>query len=330
MVQQNITSASIKNAQNQKLLLAKNYVEQELETQGYRGRIKYDMTNKALVQYRTKEGTIAVIKEGKLHIFEMPVKKFKGALPLETNPVDMDSIRTEKATCCKRCHQWKKTANITRCPCGGYLVPRKRFSVDAVESWDEEVLEIEFAKKDIILAKKTDRVLAHKPKRSTPKGITANLSGMYAVDTPLDTHKEELLLVTDGEDVRTIRVRPISSCSLIFVAAIDSGISDEQKFEILSECRKDDSEDRQFLSETDRFVREHIPQKAKNMVDSWNEPSYPFKLGRKGKTSKRATRSLKRMDKSHASEKTSLKNGKKPQFFASSVPAAQTLKNESK
>ena len=83
---QNNTSESIKKSQNttsQKLLLAKNYIEQELETQGYRGHVKYDRTSQTLIQYRVKEGIVAVLQKGKLCIFEMPMKKFKGAYPLE-------------------------------------------------------------------------------------------------------------------------------------------------------------------------------------------------------------------------------------------------------
>ena len=108
----------------------------------------------------------------------MPMKKFRGALPVEVQSVDMDSIQTQKATCCKRCREWKKTANITRCQCGGYLVNRKRFSVDTVESWDEEFLEIECAKKDIRAAVKIDRILSNRPKRYVPTGITPMLAGM--------------------------------------------------------------------------------------------------------------------------------------------------------
>ena len=314
---------------NQKLLLAKNYLEQELETQGYRGHIKYDQANKALVQYRTQEGTIAIIKEGKLHIFEMPIKKFKGALPLGINSVDMDSIQTEKATCCKKCHQWKKTADITRCPCGGYLVPRKRFSVDAVESWDEEFLEIEFARKDIRAAKRTERILSNRPKRYVPTGITSKLAGISSTIAE-KTPQIETLLIPKGDEVKTVPVRSVESCSLIFAAAIQSEkqiLSGEQRAGILRECSTDDSEDRQFSSETKRFLRNQIPEKAKTMMDSWNEP-YPFRQsGRNGKTPKRATKSLKaKSDRNHATEKAGLKNGKKTQFFASSVPvSAQAL-----
>ena len=175
------TGTSVKNVQSQKLFLAKNYLEQQLETQGYRGHVRYDRTNKALIQYRVQEGTVAILKEGRLCIFEMPMKKFRGALPLEVQSVDMDSIQTQKATYCKRCHTWRQQADITRCMCGGDLVPRKRFSVDTVESWDEEFLEIQFARKDIAAAIKTDRILSRKAKQYHTTGITRKLAGMSSV-----------------------------------------------------------------------------------------------------------------------------------------------------
>ena len=80
------TGTSVINVQNtssQKLLLAKNYIEQELESQGYRGHVRYDQTSQTLIQYRVKEGIVAVLQKGKLCIFEMPMKKFKGVYPLE-------------------------------------------------------------------------------------------------------------------------------------------------------------------------------------------------------------------------------------------------------
>ena len=252
---QNNTSESIKKSQNttsQKLLLAKNYIEQKLETQGYRGHVRYDQTNKALIQYRVKEGTVAVLQKGKLCIFEMPMKKFKGAYPLEVQSVDMDSIQTQKATCCSRCHTWRQQADITRCSCGGYLVPRKRFSVDTVESWDEQFLEIEFAKKDIRAAIRTDRILSRRRRQYTPTGITANMAGMSSREMP-ESHQEGLLLIPNGDDVKTVKVRPIESCSLIFVAAISrkgKPVTDTDKLEILKKYNlepvNDDAKDRQF------------------------------------------------------------------------------------
>ena len=273
------TGTSVINVQNtssQKLLLAKNYLEQKLESQGYRGHVRYDQTSKALIQYRVKEGTVAVLKDGKLCIFEMPMKKFKGAYPLEVQSVDMDSIQTQKATCCKRCHTWRQQADITQCSCGGYLVPRKRFSVDTVESWDEQFLEIEFAKKDIRAAIRTDRILSRRRRQYTPTGITANLAGMSSTEI-VDSHQEELLLIPNGDDVKTVKVRPIESCSLIFVAAIsreDKPVTDTDKLEILKKYNlepvNDDAKDRQFKSEAKQFINHTTPILSKQLMDSWN------------------------------------------------------------
>ena len=358
---QNNTSESIKKSQNttsQKLLLAKNYIEQKLESQGYRGHVRYDQTNKALIQYRVKEGTVAVLQKGKLCIFEMPMKKFKGAYPLEVQSVislantdrtfiefkgayplevqsvDMDSIQTQKATCCSRCHTWKQQADITRCSCGGYLVPRKRFSVDTVESWDETFLYIEAQKKDDALAKKIGRHYRRR-RQYTPTGITANMAGMSSREMP-ESHQEELLLIPNGDDVKTVKVRPIESCSLIFVAAIsrkDKPVTDTDKLEILKKYNlepvNDDAKDRQFKSEAKQFIKHTTPILSAEMMGSWNDSATSR---RQSKVHGRKARSLvKKYDRPcsqeiiHAKNSGNKKNSKgegkdATQFFVSSLP----------
>ena len=335
---QNNTSESIKKSQNttsQKLLLAKNYIEQELETQGYRGHVKYDRTSQTLIQYRVKEGTVAVLQKGKLCIFEMPMKKFKGAYPLEVQSVDMDSIQTQKATCCSRCHTWRQQADITQCSCGGYLVPRKRFSVDTVESWDEQFLEIEFAKKDIRAAIRTDRILSHRPRKYQTTGITHKLAGMSSTEI-VDSHKEELLLIPSGDEVKTVQVKPILSCSLIFVAAIsrkDKPVTDTDKLEILKKYNlepvNDDAKDRQFKSEAKQFINHTTPILSEQLMDSWNHSA----SRRQSKVYRRKVNSLekkwdgtelRRLDYKygHLSTKKDRKekNQHITQSFASSIP----------
>ncbi len=168
-------------SKTQKSLLVKKYLEQELEAQGCGGHVKYDRSNKSLIQFRIKEGTIAVMKNGKLDIFKMPVKKFHNSMPLEFESVDADSIKTEKATYCKKCKNWKRQANITHCSCGEYLISRERFHTKPVESWDAEFLETQFAKADIAAAVKTDRVLSRRVKQYRATGITSKLAGMSSV-----------------------------------------------------------------------------------------------------------------------------------------------------
>ena len=347
MVQQNNTSESIKKSQNttsQKLLLAKNYIEQKLETQGYRGHVRYDQTNKALIQYRVKEGTVAVLQKGKLCIFEMPMKKFKGAYPLEVQSVDMDSIQTQKATCCSRCHTWRQQADITRCSCGGYLVPRKRFSVDTVESWDVQFLAIEAQKKDDALAKKignrwhvsgTDLLERYRQKRARVTE-NANMAGGVAREMDLYSHQEELLLIPNGDDVKTVKVRPIESCSLIFVAAIsrkDKPVTDTDKLEILKKYNlepvNDDAKDRQFKSEAKQFIKHTTPILSAEMMGSWNDSATSR---RQSKVHGRKARSLvKKYDRPcsqeiiHAKNSGNKKNSKgegkdATQFFVSSLP----------
>ena len=368
---QNNTSESIKKSQNttsQKLLLAKNYIEQKLESQGYRGHVRYDQTNKALIQYRVKEGTVAVLQKGKLCIFEMPMKKFKGAYPLEVQSVvslantdrtfiefkgayplevqsvDMDSIQTQKATCCSRCHTWRQQADITRCSCGGYLVPRKRFSVDTVESWDVQFLAIEAQKKDDALAKKignrwhvsgTDLLERYRQKRARVTE-NANMAGGVAREMDLYSHQEELLLIPNGDDVKTVKVRPIESCSLIFVAAIsrkDKPVTDTDKLEILKKYNlepvNDDAKDRQFKSEAKQFIKHTTPILSAEMMGSWNDSATSR---RQSKVHGRKARSLvKKYDRPcsqeiiHAKNSGNKKNSKgegkdATQFFVSSLP----------
>ena len=280
IAQKEHTGASGKNAQKlngQKLLLAKNYLEQKLESQGYRGRVKYDSTNKGQVQFQTVQGTIAVLREGQLCIFEIPVKKFRGSLPVEFESVKMDSINTEQATCCKKCHIWKKQADISRCVCGGYLVPRKRFSTGTIESWDVEYLEIQFARKDIRNAVKTERKMAHKPKQYVSSGITPKIAGKSSVQYS-DVHNTETLLIPVGEDIREVIVRPATSCSMIFACTIKKGktqISDVQKMALLEKYninQADDTPDRIFASEAKRFIANTAPAISCMLIDSWENP----------------------------------------------------------
>lgn len=206
-----IQSKKIQNNTNnntQKLLLAKNYLEQELESQGYRGHVKYDRTNKALVQFRIKEGTIAVLQDGKLNVFQIPVKKFTKSLPVEFESVYLDSIKTQKATCCKKCNSWKQPANITRCICGGYLVSRKRFCTSTVESWDAEFLEIEFARKDIRAASKIEK---NKPKRARyiPTGMTHRLAGVSTIPENAKPQMIRRVSENGAEWLETFGVSPL-------------------------------------------------------------------------------------------------------------------------
>jgi hypothetical protein len=265
----------------------------------------------------------------------MPMKKFKGAYPLEVQLVDIDSIQTIRATCCKKCHTWRQQADITRCSCGGYLVPRKRFSVDTVESWDEQFLEIEFAKKDIRAAIRTDRILSRRRRQYTPTGITANMAGMSSREMP-ESHQEELLLIPNGDDVKTVKVRPIESCSLIFVAAIsrkDKPVTDTDKLEILKKYNlepvNDDAKDRQFKSEAKQFIKHTTPILSAEMMGSWNDSATSR---RQSKVHGRKARSLvKKYDRPcsqeiiHAKNSGNKKNSKgegkdATQFFVSSLP----------
>jgi hypothetical protein len=163
----------------QSAILAKNYLEQRLETQGNMGRVKYDAQQN--VQFKTEHGYIAVLKGNTLQMFAKPIKKCSDSLPVDLESVDIGSIKTSAATYCKKCKEWKMQACVTKCTCGGYLVSRKRFSTEKVKSWDEEFLETQFARKDIANAKRIDRILSHRPKKYVPTGITYSMAGMSSV-----------------------------------------------------------------------------------------------------------------------------------------------------
>ena len=85
------------------------------------------------------------------------------------------------------------------------------------------------------------------------------------------------MLIPSGDDVKTVTVKPILSCSLIFVTAIsnqDNPVTDSEKLEILKKYNlepvNDDVKDRQFDSETKAFINNTTPIISTEMIDSWN------------------------------------------------------------
>ena len=321
------------NNNNNKLLLAKNYLEQELACQGYGGHVRYDRTTKALIQFRIKEGTVAVLKEGKIRVFRMPIKRWNGSLPLEFESVDLDSIRTLKATCCKKCRTWKLRADITRCSCGGYLVPRTRFTVDSVESWDEQFIEVAHAKKDIAATKNMERVLSQRkrPRQCNHIGMTLRMAGLSSA---LSTAKPqtELLLIPKGDKLLQIPIRPAEPRSLIFAATITANkrqYTDIQKTELLREYVQKETQavakDGVFASQTKQFLCSTAPKEAQSMVESWNgmgvymmTQSHGIPKNAKGDVKARKTES----------KKANSQKAKHQTFFASSLPVP--AKNQSK
>jgi len=334
---QNNTSESVIRKTNsqrksQKLLLVKNYLEQKLETRGYRGHVKY-VHSKELVQYKIKEGVIAVMKNNTLDIFEMPVKKFHGAMPLKFESVDIDSIKTQKATCCKRCHTWKQQANITRCSCGGYLIPRKRFHTESIESWDESFLEIQFAKADIRAALKTEKILSRRKKRYTPTGITPKLAGISSVQKTDNTQSEELLLIPSGEQLRVTQAKSVNSCSLIFCSAIaihGKQTSDAEKLVLLKKYNLNhieiDSENESFASDVRWLASKQAPQEAQVLVDSWSNPTRrQSKVCRKANYEKKwdHPESYSLSEKKDSPRKRDHTRDAYVPFFASSIPVPE-------
>jgi hypothetical protein len=273
-----------KTQSNQKLLMIKNYLEQRMETLGYgnrKDRIRYDIT-KSVTKFVTKEGVIGIVTDGTLQAWNEPIKKFNGALPLELDTVDISSIKIQKAVCCKRCKSWKKpAADITRCPCGGYMVPRKRFSADEVESWDPMVLEVAFARKDIREAERIEMARSNRPKRQYHQaGITTALAGMSTIDDAPEPVAPSILLIPvgNGDELREIpEGANRKECSLVFMAAVSQNgkrLGDDEKSDLLKKYSLepiDVEDDPVFRRESKMYASFAATGKAQQLVESWDD-----------------------------------------------------------
>jgi len=181
-----IQSKKIQILQNsQQLFLAKCLVEQQLEQTQRNTQISLKGNHDGSVLFRvakTKEIAAFAI-HSKLYVFAKPLPDFKG-LPLDTKVVSLnDIVKTNGVMRCTKCKSWVNTADVTKCPCGGYLQARKRFHVrgETTESLDAEYLEIQSALKDIRISAKMEHTPRAKP--YIPTGITASMAGMSSVET---------------------------------------------------------------------------------------------------------------------------------------------------
>jgi len=180
-----ILSKKIQIPQNsQKLFVAKCFVEQQLEQIQKNTRISIkgnpDDGSVFFRVVKTKE-IAAFAKDGKLYVFAKPLPEFKG-LPLDTTMVPLSNIvKTDGVMKCTKCKSWMKHADITKCPCGGYLQKRKRFHVrgEITESLDAEYLEIQSALKDIKISAKMD--CKPRQKSYVTTGITPSMAGISSV-----------------------------------------------------------------------------------------------------------------------------------------------------
>ncbi len=321
-----------------------NYLEQKLENvQDVTGRVKYNCGSKG-TQFRVKEGVIGVKVKDILYVWSRPMKKYRGSMPLECEKIDPAFIRTEDATYCRRCRSWKKiAAGMKHCTCGGYLVLRRRYSTSPVDAWDGELLEVQFAKTDIRRAVRTERALAHRPKKHVQTRImpsTAAAAERASVNTD-STSREERLLVPDktGDGMNTVTIKSDRACSLLFVAEIKSADknADILRFEMLRRYWPEfaDIQDKnrsaaanEFRAEARRFVTSvGAPVLSEQMMESWEQVGHQQ---RRAKTSRRkasfenqSRKEIKKIswknDGRHDRKDTRNQQGTVPEF-ASSIP----------
>ena len=167
---------------DQKLFLAKCFIEQSLEHKIRKPRISFDILDES-VQFKlvqTKE-IAAVAKGTKMYVFARPVKSFIG-MPLDAKMVSLkDIIVTENAMRCTKCKSWMQKENIKKCPCGGYLQYRKRFNLreETTTSLDAEFVEIQTAIEDARESAKTESMPRQKTYQSN--GITHSMAGLCSV-----------------------------------------------------------------------------------------------------------------------------------------------------
>ena len=286
------TSTSVKNVYRQKTVV-RNYLEQRLESQGYRRRVKC-LLIESEIRFQIREGTICTIRDGTICVWDTPIKKFNGSKPLKFESVDADSIKIQQATCCKRCHTWKKPAPISRCQCGGYLVPRKRFHTKDTESWDAEFLEIQTALKDARISRKIDSKPRRK-KQYIPTGITtARRSSVDIKEEP----KLGVILIPKGDDIIQIpETRDTKQCSLLFKATISQNgktLRDAQKLGLLKKYNLepiDVAGNDSFRKESRQYIKAVAPDAAQELMDSWNHSAVPSQITTKAAHRKRGSSS---------------------------------------
>lgn len=94
--------------------------------------------------------------------------------------VFLEKIQSKRALYCKRCKKWLEShEGLTRCRCGKYLKPRKRFYIHKNQIEDsDELAEIQFAKQEIREAKRIESKKRRREIIST--GMNSSVAGRYA------------------------------------------------------------------------------------------------------------------------------------------------------
>ncbi len=205
-----------KKIQKTTIHTVRNYLEQMLETRGKRCNIRY-VTADSKTAFRLQDGFVGTMHKDRLSFWSRPIKRLGHKKPQNTKRIRVNSIRIQEATCCKKCHTWRSPAAISRCSCGGYLVPRKRFHTGTLESWDAEYLEVRSAQRDAKMARRIEGT--PRKQRYSPRGISGMLAGISSEQTETDC--TGVALVPRGNRiVKVPEKEDVKRCSLFFKATM--------------------------------------------------------------------------------------------------------------
>ena len=161
-----------------RLIAAKNYLEQQLELAGQKKTILFEKHNGLVLFYDQRRRPVASLQKGMFQVFFKDNSKIERHMP---QSVVFEKIQSRRALYCKRCKKWLEFhEGLTRCRCGKYLKPRKRFYIHKNQIEDSDNLaEIQFAKQDIKDARKIESRKRREEIVST--GITDSIAGKYAI-----------------------------------------------------------------------------------------------------------------------------------------------------
>lgn len=231
----------------------------------------------------TKE-IAAIAKHKKLYVFAKPLKEFR-ALPLDTQVVLLSSIETTSGVMrCVKCKTWVIDSNVRKCPCKGYLVPRKRFHVrgETTESLDAEYLEVQTALEDIRVSSRMERSKTGSKIPVVTGILTSKMAGMSSVETtPTSSHAGFLTVV----DVKS-----------------DNGVvlDENEKYSFLEKMGADvtaiQNEEINELVKADKAGTEVL---SGSLIDEWQHPTptvVEFVKTRKRKASRTTTPKQKRQN----------------------------------
>jgi hypothetical protein len=157
---------------------------------------------------------VAIADKEMLKIFHENVSIDTLEVPTKVDSARLTEIKSVAAQYCKRCRVYfEKHEGLTRCRCGKYLKPRKRFFIQGenrVENSDE-MAEIQFAIKDARIAERIDATrTSQKPFVSE---MTPVMKGMSVQKQTRERHKsffvERVSIKVHGRTIRDECVVPM-------------------------------------------------------------------------------------------------------------------------